>query len=49
MMKQTRSPCYKCENRHENCHSRCKDYKEWLSFVRNVRKDKDYSIRYWEF
>ena len=33
-MRSKRTPCYKCEERHEACHSACEKYIEW-------RKDHD--------
>lgn len=40
-MRQIDDPCYKCEQRRENCHSKCEKYIIW----RDTRKKKNDSIR----
>lgn len=34
------SPCYKCEQRHMNCHSHCGDYKEYKTKLDKISKVK---------
>lgn len=40
----TNSPCYKCEDRTEGCHSTCKAYQDWL-----VVHEKERSARWLYF
>jgi len=35
-----KSPCYKCENHKEGCHSTCEDYLEWDEERRELREAK---------
>lgn len=32
------SPCYKCEKRHDLCHAKCKDYKDYTESLKEERK-----------
>ena len=32
------NPCFKCENRHENCHAECDKYNNWVSENKGKRK-----------
>lgn len=41
-----KSPCYKCEKRHKNCHSKCEDYADYrkqLQALKPEQKDDIYS------
>lgn len=35
-----KGPCKNCEERHPNCHSKCKDYIEWKRLYWKVRKEE---------
>lgn len=32
------SPCYKCENRHPNCHGECEPYNDYKAKVADLNK-----------
>ena len=33
-------PCFKCEDRHENCHSNCESYKKYKNLREELLKKK---------
>ena len=33
-----KTPCYNCADRHENCHSDCKRYKEYHSVMEEKKR-----------
>ena len=33
-------PCFKCEDRHENCHSNCESYKKYKNLTKNIKTKK---------
>jgi len=35
------SPCYNCEDRHENCHADCLKYNEWLTDYHKLKEGAD--------
>ena len=37
-MKKPNSPCYKCKDRHENCHSDCGKYLDFQIAIREYNK-----------
>lgn len=41
-----KSPCYKCEERHESCHSHCEKYLEFARQTKELHKQHAKAKRY---